>query len=529
MPFILKNLSLPAGQPEDRLRREVCRRLSLGPEEILDFRLIRKGLDARNKNNIHFVCTVRFVLRDETAFLERFRKEPDLTHVADEPLPVFPRMVCPERIVIVGTGPAGIFAALRLAEYGLVATVLERGKPVEERVRDVQRFWSLGELDPESNVQFGEGGAGTFSDGKLTTRVNDPNIRYVLEKLVAFGAPEEIAHLAKPHIGSDRLRGVIRGIRQHLAAGGFDIRFGNRLTGLDKTGNRLASVTVNDSVELPCDVLVLAPGHSARDTYRMLKESGVELVSKPFAIGVRVEHPQELIDRIQYGKNPPAGLPPAEYALAWNDPATGRSCYSFCMCPGGVVVAGSSDPNGVVTNGMSGYLRDAPHANSALVVNVTPADFGGSDPLAGVEFQRVWERKAFAAGGRDYRAPAQNLMAFLGAKGGTPFSSYRPGVREAALHEVLPPYVTATLKEGLGHFDRKMKGFVTAEATLVGVETRTSAPLRILRGEDFQSVSLSGLYPAGEGAGYAGGIMSAALDGIRVADAIAAKIQRSLS
>lgn len=525
MPFVLKNLLLPPGQPEDRLMREVCRRFFLDPEDVVDFRLIRKGLDARNKNNIHFVCTVRFVLRDETGFLAHCLTEPDLTHVAEGPPIVFPRLPCPERIVIVGTGPAGLFAALRLAEYGLAATVLERGRSIEERVRDVQRFWSLGELDPESNVQFGEGGAGTFSDGKLTTRVNDPNIRYVLEKLVAFGAPQEIAHLAKPHIGSDRLRGVIRGIRQHLMANGFDIRFVNRLTGLGKAGNRLASVTVNNSVELPCDMLVLAPGNSARDTYRMLKESRVEIVSKPFAIGVRVEHPQALIDRVQYGKNPPAGLPPAEYALAWNDPATGRSCYSFCMCPGGVVVAGSSEQGGVVTNGMSCYKRDAPQANSALVVNVTPADFGSADPLAGVEFQRVWEHKAFAAGGRDYRAPAQNLMAFLGAKGGALFSSYRPGVREADLHEVLPPYVTATMKGGLAHFDRKMKGFVTAEATLVGVETRTSAPLRILRGDDFQSASLPGLYPAGEGAGYAGGIMSAALDGIRVADAIASKLQ----
>ncbi|HZV80918.1 MAG TPA: hypothetical protein VFF53_02000, partial [Geobacteraceae bacterium] len=390
------------------------------------------------------------------------------------------------------------------------------------RVKDVGRFWQDGELDEESNIQFGEGGAGTFSDGKLTTRVRDPHSGYVLARLVEFGAPEEIAWLTKPHIGTDRLRGVVVNIRRFLASRGVEVRFGARLTDLQAAGGRLRSVVINGSEELPCDRLVLAPGHSARDTYAMLHARGVSLESKPFAVGVRVEHPQELINQIQYGLPSHPCLPPADYALAYNDTESGRSAYSFCMCPGGVVVACSSESRGVVTNGMSSYGRNTPWANSALVATVRREDFPGRSPLAGVEFQRELEQLAFVSGGGNYHAPAQNLLAFLGrGKGGGVTSTYRPGVREADLAELLPDYVTRTLRDGIAAFDRKMRGFITAEATLVGVESRTSAPLRILRGEDFQSTGMEGLYPCGEGAGYAGGIMSAALDGIRVADSLA--------
>jgi uncharacterized FAD-dependent dehydrogenase len=383
-------------------------------------------------------------------------------------------------------------------------------------------------LDPESNVQFGEGGAGTFSDGKLTTRVRDENLQYVLAKLVLFGAPAEILYLSKPHIGTDRLRHVVREIRKYLENSGFEILFRHKLTDLARSGDRLAAVILNVEREVSCDYLVLAPGHSARDTYEMLFRRHVVIEKKPFAVGLRIEHPQELINRIQYGIPKYPGLPAADYALAYRNPMTGRSVYSFCMCPGGVVVAGSSEPGMVVTNGMSNYLRNAPFANSALVVPVGENDFPGKDPLAGVEFQRYWERKAFEAGGNDYHAPAQNLMSFLGKGRATNVvSTYRPGVRDADLNESLPDYVCKTMREGIIYFDRKMRGFVTSDATLTGVETRTSAPVRIVRGDDVQSVNLKGLYPVGEGAGYAGGIVSAALDGIRAADMIAQAIIES--
>ncbi|RNC64954.1 MAG: FAD-binding protein [Desulfuromonadales bacterium] len=526
MPLLIGNLILSPGEGDELLRERLAARFALAGRDILGLRLVRKSIDARRKSRIVIVCTVECLLADEKGFLARHGDDPDVRPIDARKPSVFPQLATGRRVVIVGMGPAGLFAALRLAEYGITSTVLERGRPVEERTRDVQAFWSRGELDPESNVQFGEGGAGTFSDGKLTTRVNDQNITYVLEKLVAFGAPPETLYLAKPHIGTDRLRRVVAGIRQGLLAAGCDVRFRSRLSDIFLRDGRVSAIAVNGSDELAADFLVLAPGHSARDTYELLDRCGVHLQAKPFAMGLRVEHPQALINGIQYGTGYHPALPPADYALAHNDRSTGRSAYSFCMCPGGVVVAGSSEEGGVVTNGMSAYLRNSPFANSALVATVRPDDFGSSSPLAGVEFQRQWERRAFAAGGGGYGAPAQNLLAFLRMKGGRGAirSSYRPGVNEADLAELLPPFVAETLRDGVRHFDRKMRGFLTAEATLTGVETRTSAPLRIVRGEDLQSVSLPGLYPAGEGAGYAGGIMSAALDGIRVADAIAGQI-----
>jgi uncharacterized FAD-dependent dehydrogenase len=500
MPFLLRNLTLNLGEGDELLPLRLMDRFSLTPEDLLSLSVARKAIDARKKPNIKFVYTrVQSVL---------------------------PKLRSDKRILIAGMGPAGIFAGLRLAEYGLTPAIVERGKPVAERVRDVAEFWRRGSLDPESNVQFGEGGAGTFSDGKLTTRIRDANSGYVLEKLVRFGAPPEILQLAKPHIGTDRLRRVLINIRSHLETNGLAVRFREKLTDIFIGDGELRGVAINDRTEEPCDILVLAPGHSARDTYAMLERRGVRLERKPFAVGVRVEHPQELINRIQYGLPDHPQLPPAEYFLTWNDRRTGRSAYSFCMCPGGIVVAGASEEGGVVTNGMSDYRRDSLYANSALVVTVGVNDFTGDSPLAGIEFQRRLERAAFTAGGGGYRAPAQNIMNFMGDRGGFRLSStYRPGVREAALDQILPDYVSTALREGLRNFDRRMRGFISAEATLTGVETRTSAPVRILRGRDLQSVTLPGLYPAGEGAGYAGGIMSAALDGIRVADVIARKLQ----
>jgi len=519
MSFLLRNLTVDPGTDEASLPRLVAAKIGVAHTQISSFKLVRKGVDARKKGRVKLVYTVEFSLPAGT----RMRRSDDLSETeAPEPRS-FPRVAGESETVIVGMGPAGLFAALRLAEYGLTARIVERGAPVEERTRQVARFWSTGELDPESNVQFGEGGAGAFSDGKLTTRVKDPNCSYVLEQLVRFGAPPEILYAAKPHVGTDRLAVVVAAIRAYLVERGFTISFGSRMTGIRTSGGRISSVVVNDAAEEPCASLILAPGHSARDTYAMLAANGVRMEQKPFAVGVRVEHPQELISAIQYGKNHHPALPPAEYALTYNAPS-GRAAYSFCMCPGGVVVASSSEEGGVVVNGMSRYLRNAPNANSALVVSVGPKDFPGDSPLAGVEFQRRLERDAFSAGGGGYRAPAQSVLAFLGLGRGALSSSYRPGVTEAELAAILPDAVTATLKEGLRHFDGKMRGFICAEATLTGVETRTSAPLRIMRGDDLQSVTHPGLYPTGEGAGYAGGIVSAALDGIRVADAIAGRL-----
>jgi uncharacterized protein len=524
MPLLVRNLILLPHEDERELLSRVLRKFSISAQKVVSWGLVRKGLDARKKGNIRYVCSVRLVLVDEAAFLTDHGHDPDVAPEHESVRPSFPHSRPDAPVVIVGTGPAGLFAALRLCEYGIPATILERGRPVEERVRDVGEFWGKGLLDPESNVQFGEGGAGTFSDGKLTTRVNDPNIAYILEQLVAFGAPPEVRYLAHPHIGTDLLRGIVVSIRNHLRERGCDVRFGSRLSDVRLRGGAVCGAVVDGGEEIACGSLVVAPGHSARDTYEMLLRRGVRLEAKPFAIGLRVEHPQPLIDEIQYGKGHPPVLPPAEYAVAWNDPGTGRSAYSFCMCPGGVVVASASEAGGVVTNGMSLHARNSPSANSALVATVGPADFAGDGPLAGVVFQRVWERKAFEAGGGGYSAPGQNLLSFFSGKSGGRFaSSYCPRVREADLTRLLPEPVSKALREGLRHFDRKMRGFLTAEATLTGVETRTSAPVRIVRGADFQSVTVPGLYPAGEGAGYAGGIMSAALDGIRVADAVAAR------
>lgn len=526
MPFLLRNLALNPGEGDECLKGLLLARFSLDPDELACFRVVRKALDARKKSRIKFVYTIEFTLNDEAGFWRQHRHDPDIEIIQAKKQPHFPRLANERRIMIAGMGPAGIFAGLRLLEYGLTPTILERGRPVAERVKDIASFWNKGLLNPESNVQFGEGGAGTFSDGKLTTRIRDVNTGYVLEKLVRFGAPEEVLFLAKPHIGTDRLRRVIVNIRRYLEKCGAVIRFQEKLTDIIAGPDRLRAIVINGRLEEMCDILLLAPGNSARDTYAMLEHRGIRIEQKPFAVGVRVEHPQELINQIQYGFPTPSLLPPADYALTWNDRRSGRSAYSFCMCPGGVVVAASSEEGGVVTNGMSDYRRDSPFANSALVVSVGKDDFPGDSPLAGVEFQRTLERRAFIAGGGDYRAPAQNLVSFMEGKGTRRFAStYRPGVREADLSLVLPGFVTDSLREAIRSFDRKMRGFISAEATLTGVETRTSAPVRILRGDDLQSLTLKGLYPVGEGAGYAGGIMSSALDGIRAADAIAEKIR----
>jgi uncharacterized FAD-dependent dehydrogenase len=521
MPLRLREVPLSLEQDETFLPDIIARELGLKPGELKDWRIVRRGIDARKKPRVLRIYTVEFSAADEGEILRRNRGNRNLEPSVTPDLPVVTPLAGGHRVLVAGMGPAGLFAALHLAQYGLPVALVERGRPVEDRVGDVGRFWSGGGLDPESNVQFGEGGAGTFSDGKLTTRVNHPWTRLVLQHLVDFGAPEEILIQAKPHVGTDRLRQVLINFRLELLRLGVDIRYRTKLAGLETAGGRICAGVMDDGGEFACDSLVLAPGHSARDTYRMLHAAGVRLEGKPFAMGLRVEHPAELINSIQYGHPCHPSLPAAEYALTYNDPVSGRGIYSFCMCPGGEVVIASSEAGGVVVNGMSHQRRGGDRSNSALVATVRRSDFDGDDPLAGVRFQRLWEEAAFRTAGGDYRAPAQNLMAFVGRGGGPIASTARPGVTEADLAEVLPTFVSDALRRALPQFERRMRGFLTAEAILTGVETRTSAPLRILRGENGQSVSHPGLYPAGEGAGYAGGIMSAALDGLRIAEQIA--------
>ena len=518
MALRIRDLTLRLNESELRLGEKIALEVGCNPDHILGWTILRKGLDARRKSDILFVYTVRFEVEDEEAFLQRYAAHPRLEPYTEEPSLTIQRVSHPLHIVVAGMGPAGLFCALALAEAGVRVTLLERGKAVEQRLKDVRCFWNEGILDEDSNVQFGEGGAGTFSDGKLTTRLKHPGISHVLARLVEMGAPDEILYQAKPHIGSDRLRKVLINFRKYLLSLGVDIRFSSMLTDIAVTQGQVTHVMINHDNDLPCDALVIAPGHSARDTYEMLDRIGVKLELKPFAMGVRIEHPLEWINQIQYGRAYHPALPPADYRLTWNDPDTARGVYSFCMCPGGTVINASSEQGRLVVNGMSNYRRNAAMSNSALVVTVTPTDFDHSGPLAGVEFQRRWESAAWQAGEPGWRAPAQPLLEFLNRGGGGRLSSScRPAAVHANLDDCLPVYVANCLRRALPYFDRKMRGFISEDATLIGVETRTSAPLRIVRGLAGESVSHRGLFPAGEGAGYAGGIMSAALDGLNTA------------
>lgn len=520
MALRIHEITLRFDEDEQLLAQQIADRLQLRDTDIQDLKIVRKGLDARRKSRILKVYTVDFCCPRETLILEKFGAVEKLVPVPVEPLPECLSVKKKLRVLIVGTGPAGLFSALTLAEAGADVTLIERGRPLDQRIRDVECFWNGGILNPESNIQFGEGGAGTFSDGKLTCRLNHPATRMILERFVGFGAPEDILYLAKPHIGSDRLRRVVLNIRKHLLNLSVDLRFASRLTGLEVSHGQLQGGIINGENIIPCDRLILATGHSARDTYQMLRDYRIHQEPKAFALGLRVEHPLELINRIQYGRKSHPDLPAADYRLTWNDSQTRRGVYSFCMCPGGQIVNASSEPGGIVVNGMSLFKRDHPCSNSALVVTVSPEDFSADDELAGIRYQRVWEHAAFTAGRPGWNAPAQPLLEFLGGKGGRLNCTCRPKVVHADLNRCLPDFVSASLRRALPIFDRKMPGFCGPEAVLVGVETRTSSAVRILRDDTGQSPSLKGLYPAGEGAGYAGGIMSAALDGRQTAEQI---------
>ncbi|MCQ2362392.1 MAG: FAD-binding protein [Acidaminococcaceae bacterium] len=526
MKLLVRNLRISLLK-EMPLERALEKKLDVAETALQNIKIVRKAVDARKKENIFLNFHVQVELDAPKKILQRLLENKDVEQIKSEP-PVEPKFGAEKLTappLIIGAGPAGLYAALELAQYGYKPILVERGKPVAERVRDVEVFWETGDFNPASNCQFGEGGAGTFSDGKLTTRVNDPVMGSILQTFVNCGAPENILYEHKPHVGTDRLRSMVANLSQKIRDFGGQVLYNSQVTGFEVEGNTLTKVVLNNSEKFAVGAVILACGHSARDTYEVLHNMGVAMETKNFAIGLRIEHPQDLIDKAQYGSF--AGhhlLGAADYMLTYNDDNLKRSCYSFCMCPGGQVVAAASEQGGVVVNGMSNFHRDSGVANAALVVNVTGDDFG-HNPLDGVQFQRKYEQLAFQLGGKNYCAPAQNLDTFLrGAEpsvDGLLSPSYRPGVVASRLSEALPDYVVKTLRLAINNFDRKIKGFGDGGALLTGVETRTSAPLRILRNrENYVSISHANLYPSGEGAGYAGGIMSAALDGYHVARAV---------
>jgi len=522
------SISKATDQNEERqaLKSIILSELKIDEWELEDFIIFKKSVDARKKNDIYYVYTLDVKVRNEKALLKKQSKGIIPTPVLVKKSISFGTEKLHERPVIVGMGPAGLFAGLFLSRNGYKPIILERGEDVESRTRKIDAFWGKGLLDTESNVQFGEGGAGTFSDGKLTTLINDERCRLVLEEFVKAGAPSDILYKNKPHIGTDLLKTTVKNIRQEIITNGGDVRFKAKVTDVIIKNGEISELIINDTERLGCRVVLLAIGHSARDTMEMLNNRGVEMKQKAFSIGLRIEHPQAFIDKVQYGDFAGyPGLGAADYKLSYHS-GTGRSAYTFCMCPGGYVVAAASEKNHLVTNGMSEYKRDGRNANSALLVGVTPDDFPGDHPLAGIEFQRKWERLAFQLGGENYRAPVQLTGDFLEDRQSTAWGcvepTYKPGVVFATLKDCLPFYVTKTLKEAILDFDRKIRGFAMPDSILTGVETRSSSPVRITRDNSFMS-NISGIYPVGEGAGYAGGIMSSAVDGIKVAEKIMEK------
>jgi len=527
----INELRLPLDHRPAALPTAAADRLGIAESAIRQLVVFKRSHDARKKNALLFVYTVDLEIDNEESLLKQFAADPKIGQTPDTTYRLVVRVPTglASRPVIVGFGPAGIFAALILAQLGFRPIVLERGKAVRERTKDTWGLWRQQVLDPESNVQFGEGGAGTFSDGKLYSQVKDPRHlgRKVLTEFVKAGAPEEILYVAHPHIGTFRLVSMVEHMRREIESLGGEIRFQSRVTGLHVEQGQVRGVRLANGEEISTDAVVLALGHSARDTFEMLHETGVFMEAKPFAVGFRIEHPQSLIDKARLGVN--AGNPllgAADYKLV-HHAANGRAVYSFCMCPGGQVVAATSEAGCVVTNGMSQYSRAERNANAGIVVNISTEDFGGgpAHPLAGIDFQRRLEGHAFTLGGSNYNAPGQRLADFLAGRPSTQLGSvipsYQPGVNLTDLSSALPDYAIAAIREALPAFDRQIRGFALPDAMLTGVETRTSSPLRITRGEDMQSLNVKGLYPAGEGAGYAGGILSAGIDGIKVAEAVA--------
>ncbi len=516
----ISDIKLGLDDSEEELKKKVLK--LLGVKDVKSFAISKKSIDARKKPDIYYVYSVDVETDNENGFVKKIKN----AQVIEKKPYTFPKSTpISKPIVIAGTGPAGLMCGLALAQNGYKVILLERGKCVEERKKDVDNFWETGELNTDSNVQFGEGGAGTFSDGKLTTGIKDFRIRKVLEEFHKHGAPQEILYYSKPHVGTDNLYKMVASIRKEIIKLGGEVRFSNKLADIKITDGKVSGAVVcnaDGEYEIETDNIVLAIGHSARDTFLMLQESNIEMEQKSFSIGARIEHSQKMINKSQYGIEHEK-LPVADYKMAVHL-ENGRGVYTFCMCPGGVVVASASEEGGVVTNGMSYFARDGKNANSALLVNVTPDDFGSDDPLAGMYLQREIEKKAFEVGGKNYNAPCQRVGDFLGIVNDSENDvepTYRPDVKWVDMSEVYPGFITDSMKQGIIAMDRKLKGFANPGAVITGPETRSSSPVRIVRDKETMQSNIKGLYPCGEGAGYAGGITSAAVDGIKVAEMIA--------
>lgn len=516
----INNIKIYKDLDLETLIKYVCKKYHIIYEDILDCHIIKKSIDARDKNNIHYLYNIALNLKNEKKYskLDEYKefKLPNINISSNNSL----------KPIIIGAGPSGLFAALTFIKNGINPIIIEQGKKVEDRKKDVDLFIKTGKLNINSNIQFGEGGAGTFSDGKLTSGINNPLCNIVLQDFHKFGAPKQILYLSKPHIGTDNLIKIISNIRSYIIENGGQFLFNSKLTDLHIKNNKIQSITyVNDNKEynISASNLILAIGHSSRDTFYKIYNKGLHMESKNFSVGVRIEHLQKNINLSQYGNKTTLKLPPAEYKLVYHDKSTNRSCYSFCMCPGGTVMASSSDENTVVTNGMSVFKRNGTNANSAILVNVTPNDFSSSNPLAGIDFQKQLEEKAFIAGGKNYYAPIQKVGDYinntLSYNFGSVLPTYLPGTTFYNLNEILPNFVNITMKKALLYFDKQIHGFANPDALLTGLETRSSSPVKIVRGENLMS-NIEGIYPCGEGAGYAGGIMSAAVDGIKCALAI---------
>ncbi len=506
----IDNVKIYEDLDKDSLRLKVLKKNKISEKDVLLFEIVKKSIDARDKKNVHYNYSFNIKVKDDC-------KYPNIKSIAEVEEPSITKLRNSQyRPIIVGAGPAGLFCALTFIDNGIKPIIIEQGSSVDERISFVEEYKTTGKLNEMCNVQFGEGGAGTFSDGKLTTGIHSPLIKKVLDYFYKFGAPEEILYLSKPHIGTDNLINILRNIRSYIESNGGNYYFETKMTNVTKD-NSIITVETNNGV-FKTDALVLAIGHSARDTFKMLFDKNIEMVRKNFSVGVRVEHKQSMINDSQYGTYTKLNLPPAEYKLAYH--GDNRSCYTFCMCPGGEVIASASEKEAIVTNGMSVFKRDKENANAALLVNVLTTDFEGEDPLAGLYFQEELEHKAFVLGGSNYNAPVQRVEDFINnvpsTKIGSIVPSYKPGYTLCNLNDILPDFVSKTLKEGILSFDKKIKGFANPDAILTGVETRSSSPVTIVRNENLMS-NIEGIYPCGEGAGYAGGITSAAVDGIKVA------------
>jgi uncharacterized protein len=529
----LSEVKLSLDRTEADIQSAILKKLSIAPQDLIRYTVFKRSYDARKRGAVSFVYVIDVETTREKQLLQRFKKDPHIVPTPDTSYRYVAQAAAKieQRPIVIGCGPCGMFAGLLLAQMGFRPIILERGKAVHDRSVDTFGFWSKAKFNPESNAQFGEGGAGTFSDGKLYSRIKDAQHhgRKVLAELVNAGAAPEILYINKPHIGTYRLVKIVENIRNSIESLGGKIRFQSRVEQVNIENGQVCGVTLATGEYIPSNHVILAVGHSARDTFEMLHQTGVYIEPKPFSIGFRVEHPQTLIDKCRLGSqvgHPILGA--ADYSLVHHC-ANGRSVYSFCMCPGGQVVAATSEVGRVVTNGMSQYERSGKNANSGIVVGITPADYPGS-PIAGIEFQRRLEEKAFELGGGTYEAPGQLVGDFLAAQASTQLGavkpSYKPGVHLCDLSSSLPDYAIEAIREAIPAFDKQLDGFAMHDAVLTGVETRTSSPICIKRGDDYQSLNTKGLYPAGEGAGYAGGILSAGVDGIKVAEAVALSIQK---